>query len=86
MQVENNETRGGLMSGSSIVVREMQNPGGGFRGGGEVTEIAFSANDAHLLTGAKNFAVCVWDPRSGDVEMYSPPLVSPCLYSLADRI
>lgn len=73
---ENSENSGGLSSCSSIVVREMKNPGGGFRGGGEVTEIAFSADSAHLLTGAKNFAVRVWDIRSGDVEMYAPPLVS----------
>lgn len=75
---EKNEKGGGspLPSCSSIVVREMQNPGGGNRGGGEIAEIAFSANGAHLLTGAKNFAVRVWNTRSGDVEMCAPPLVS----------
>lgn len=88
---EKNEKKSGgspLPSCTSIVVREMQNPGGGNRGGGEIAEIAFSADGAHLLTGATNFAVRVWDTRSGDVEMYAPPLVSPpvCKYHRSGHI
>ena len=60
---------------SSIVVREIQNPDGRRRGDGEISEIAFSGDGGHLLVGAKNFAVRVWDVCSGEVALLAPPLV-----------
>ncbi|CAM9306318.1 unnamed protein product, partial [Ectocarpus sp. 6 AP-2014] len=61
--------------GQSIVVREIRSPSaGGGRAGGDISEIAFSADGAHLLTGAKNLAVRIWGTRSGEVELLAPPL------------
>lgn len=67
---------GGGRSCSPIVVREMQNPEGRCRGDGHILEIAFSGDGRHLLMGAKNFAVRVWDVCSGEVALLAPPLVS----------
>lgn len=55
-----------------IVLREMRIPGVG----GEVLEVAFSADGAHLISASKNFAVRIWGTRSGEVELLAPPLVS----------
>ncbi len=65
----------GGRSCSPIVVRDMQNPEGRCRGDGQILEIAFSGDGRHLLMGAKNFAVRVWDVHSGEVALLAPPLV-----------
>lgn len=56
-----------------LVVRELCFPN---CRGGEVSEIAFSADGAHLITGTKDFAVRVWGTYSGKVELLAPPLAS----------
>lgn len=56
-----------------VVVREMWSPG--TRCGGDVLELAFSADGKHILAGTKNFAVRVWGIHLGVVELLAPPLV-----------
>lgn len=67
MPVKHGDVNGG------VVMREMWSPGAHY--GGEVLELAFSADGTHLLTGTRNFAVRVWGVHSGMVELLAPPLV-----------
>lgn len=55
-----------------FVLRDVCSPGGR---GGEVSELAFSADGNHILMGTKSFAVRVWGTNSGEVELFAPPLV-----------
>lgn len=57
-----------------LTIREMRSPGG--PQGGEVTEVAFSADGEHLVVGTTSFAVRMWGSFSGEVELFAPPLVS----------
>ena len=56
----------------SIVVRRVSCAGDQ---DGEVTEMAFSAEGDHLITGTKDCGVRVWSVHSGETEVFAPPLV-----------